>query len=108
MFASKATLAWYYFGAAYLVALAWVAVLHDLINDASVEGRARTSRRAVACLVAGLVHPAFALAAWDISRQVHAFEPDDESSSARVGRISIVVALASTTAAALILSLSGE
>lgn len=108
MFASKATLALYYFGAAYLVMLAWAAVLHDHINDASDAGRARTARRATACLVAGIAHPAFALAAWDIARQLNAASGDEEGgSSGRVGRLAPIVAIVSAAVAALIWSFVG-
>ena len=103
MFASKATLALYYLGAAYLVALAWAAVLHDHINDSSDAGRGRTARRATACLVAGIAHPAFALAAWDMARQLNATGGDEEGgSSGRVGRLAPIVAVVSTAVAAMV------
>ncbi len=107
MFASKATLALYYFGAAYLVMLAWAAVLHDHVNDASDVGRARTARRARAALVAGVAHPAFALAAWDLARQLHAAGADEIGSSGRVGRLAPIIAVVSSAAAAMIWSFSG-
>lgn len=107
MFASKATLALYYLGAASLVALAWAAVLHDHIHDATDEGRARTTRRATACLVAGVAHPAFALAAWDIARQLNVAGADENLLSARVGRLAPVMAVVSGAAAAMIWSFGG-
>lgn len=109
MFGWKSTLGLYYLGAAYLVMLAWAAVLHDHVNDASDAGRARTTRRATACLIAGIAHPAFALAAWDIARQLHTGGGDDEgASSSRVGRLAPMVAVVSTAAAAMIWSFGGE
>ena len=108
MFASKATLALYYFGAAYLVMLAWAVVLHDHINDSSDAGRARTTRRATAFLVVGIVHPAFALAAWDLARQLNvAGDGDEVGSSGRVGRFAPIVAAVSAAAAGMIWSFGG-
>jgi len=108
VFASKATLALYYFGAAYLVALAWAAVLHDHINDVSEEGRARTTRRATGFLVAGVAHPAFALAAWDVARQLNASGADDEGASGLVGRLAPLVAVVSAAAAIMIWSFAAR
>jgi hypothetical protein len=88
----------YYFGTAYLVALAWAAVLHDHIQDSSDHGRSRAVRRAAGFLAAGAAHPAFALAAWDIARQLD---------SPRVGRLAPVVAAASTAGAVLLFASGG-
>ena len=107
MFASKATLALYYLAAAYLVLLAWAAVLHDHINDASDDGRARTARRATAFLVAGVAHPAFALAAWDLGRQLNDPGVDQGASSGRVARLAPFVAVVSAVAATMIWSFGG-
>ena len=108
MLAPKAMLALYYSGAAYLVALTWAAVLHDLINDPSAANRERTTRRAVVCLVAGVAHPVFALAAWDIGRQLGATDTDlVDDAATRVRRLAPVVAFASASAAAVLLTLAG-
>jgi hypothetical protein len=107
VFASKATLALCYFGVTYLVALAWLATLHDHITDASDEGRARTSRRARVLLVAGIAHPALALAAWDVARQQDPGDDDADVSSARLERTAPLVAVVSASAAAALWSFGG-
>jgi peptidoglycan/LPS O-acetylase OafA/YrhL len=104
--ASKATLALYFFGAAYLAVLAWAAVVHDVINDPSGEGRARAGRLATGYLIAGLVHPVLALAAWDIARQVDAADPDGAAIAARVRRLAPVVVAVSVAAAVVLFLLA--
>jgi len=108
VFASTATLALFYVGAAYLVALAWAAVLHDLINDPTEEGRARAARRAGGYLVAGAVHPLFALAAWDIARQVDGPGLERDAPCARLRSLAPVVAAVSASCAAVLFALAGR
>jgi hypothetical protein len=96
VFAPTATLALYYLGVSYLAVLAWAGVGHDLIHDRSDDVHRRTQRRVVGLVVFGVAHPAFALAAWDIAREL-AKDGDGPPASA-VRQVALAVAAASAAA----------
>lgn len=104
MLPSEATLALWYLGVGYLAFLGWAAMVHDLVNSEVGTTPRRTRPVAVACVVAGAFHPAFALAAYDVTRQLRNEGDPLDAWPARLGTVAIVVGATSTVVAATLLS----
>lgn len=103
MLPSDATLALWYLGVGYLAFLGWAAIVHDLVNSAVGTTPRRTRPIALACVVAGVLHPAFALAAYDVTRQLQNEGDPTERWPARLGVVALWVGAFSTVAGSVLL-----
>lgn len=83
------TLVAYYLGGGFVILLGWVACLPDRQLDRA--GARRYLRWSTVAAVAGLLHPALALAARDIAGQVGIDLPDDDRLADRHAHTTTVV-----------------
>lgn len=60
----------YYIGFGYLIVLAWLSLAGDVLLARAEDQRRRLRTIASAFLIAGVLHPAFALAGRDLIRQL--------------------------------------
>jgi hypothetical protein len=67
---TQANLALYYLGFGFVIVLGWAAIADELNKTLEPAARTRMHRLAVGLALAGLVHPAFALAGRDIAGQL--------------------------------------
>ena len=95
MLPAEPALVLYVVGVGYLAMLAWAGAIHDLIGE---PRRLRRLRRfVVRSILLGVAHPGFALAAWDIARQLGNHD-DDGGDDARFARRAAAVALGAAAA----------
>jgi hypothetical protein len=88
----------YYLGFGFVLLLAWAAVLYDAVRR---EPQPSTTLAVRALRVLGIVHPAAAIAAWDLRREL---ARDGAADGAPAGRFPLEVAASLVVAAAVVVA----